>query len=224
MLQKSPSKILRDGWFMENQMKAVLREFGLDPFKVRGYIDPPDNGMEVSYIERKNGVTTVKPIRISLSREEGLRLNASVRDKVEAQLRQILTERAQRGEFSLPTENCRGDGHKSKEATKRKTKSPSEILRDGWFMENQMKAVLREFGLDPFKVRGYIDPPDNGMEVSYIERKNGITTVIPIRISLSREEGLRLDAAVRDKVEAQLRQILTEKVQHGKSCASPNDS
>jgi hypothetical protein len=223
MLQKSTSEILRDGWFMENQMKAVLNEYGLTPSKVRGYFDPPDTGIEVSYIERKNGVTTVKPIRISLSRKEKLLLDASVRDKVEAQLRRILDERVQLGEFSPPAENHRGDCHNSKEAAKRKSKSPSEILRDGWFMENQMKAVLCEFGLDPFKVRGYIDPPDTGMEISYIERQNGVTTVIPIRIRLSREEKLLLDASVRDKVEAQLRQILTDKLQHNESCSATDN-
>lgn len=103
-------------------------------------------------------------------------------------------------------------------------KSTIEILQDGWFMENQMKAVLREFGLEPFRVLGYFDPPDSGIEVSYIERKNNVTRSVPIRIRLSREDGLLLDASVRDKVEERLRHILTEKVQHGDYGTSTENS
>ena len=63
-------------------------------------------------------------------------------------------------------------------------KSPNEILRDGWFMENQMKNVLYELGLEPFRVIGYFDPPDSGIEVTYVEEKNGVTNFVPIRIRL----------------------------------------
>jgi len=105
--RKSTTEILRDGWFMENQMKTVLREFGLEPFRVLGYFDPPDSGIEVSYLERKNKVTTFVPIRIPLSREDGLLLNASVRNKVEERLRHILTEKVQHGGVGTSTENCR---------------------------------------------------------------------------------------------------------------------
>lgn len=87
-----------------------------------------------------------------------------------------------------------------------------------------MKDVLREFGLEPFRVLGYFDPPDSGIEVSYIERKNNVTKCVPIRVSLSREEQLLLNASIRNKVEERLRQILTEKVQHGDSGSSPENS
>ncbi len=84
----------------------------------------------------------------------------------------------------------------------------NQRLMQTYFLENQLNAVLREFDKEPFKVKFYYVPPELGTQVQYIERDGDLVWAETIRISMTDEELLSLDAVIRQRVVNELRERL----------------